>query len=209
MDFLKDKYNAAGIFFLFLGILVIIRNILIADYAAFFWYCDFVTFLFALGFFLKDMQLVKGLVNIGLFTQLVTLFCLTCAALFGWDLLGSSAQMNYSKFHIAISFIIHTFSTNIALLLTYKIKPTSKSLMYSAACLIVMLITSIAFTPPEINVNFVFYSTYLNNSSFLRFAAPYYTYLWGFITFGFVVIPTHFFQHIVYRKTSKANLITG
>jgi hypothetical protein len=204
MNFFKDKYNAAGAFFLFLGILVIARNVLTAEYAAFFWYCDFVTFLFAAGFFLKDVQFVKGLVNIGLFSQLVTLFCLATAALFGWDLLGSSAQMGYSRFHIAISFIIHMFSTNIALMMTYRIKPAKKSLVYSAACLIVMLVTTLAFTPPATNVNFVFYNTYLSS---IGFTAPYYTYSWGILVFGLVVMPTHFFQQIVYRKTSKAHLI--
>jgi len=65
-----DFYFWGGVFFVLLQIVAIFRN-LYFDYVYFFWFCDFVPFVLAIAFFLKKDEVIKGIINIGLFPQLI------------------------------------------------------------------------------------------------------------------------------------------
>ncbi len=193
MDWLKNKYHVASIFFLLLGIIAVMKNIMIGDYQGFFWFCDFVPFLFAAGFLMEDKHYVKGLVNIGLVAQFIFIACLILNFL-GVRIIEFSG---WSPIEIAVSVLLHVCSANIALLLTYKIKPTKKTLAYSAALMLLMFALTLMFTSPEKNIN------YTNNTGFLKLSIPCYTYLWPVLFFGLIILPTQYLQNFLYNRATR------
>lgn len=190
---MERKYLATGIFFIFLELLVVIRNLGIKDYTAFFWFCDMAPLLLAAAFLLKNNQMVKGLVSIGLVPQLISSVSLFFAVFLGIDIVGFADILNYSIFYITIAFILHLFSLNVALVLAYRIKPKPQALIYSLVFLAIIFSLSLAFTPSGMNINYVY------NSSFLGFTPFYYTPLWFIFAFFMVVLPTYLIQKWMYN----------
>jgi hypothetical protein len=198
---LERKYLGAAIFFIVLQIIVILRDINIDNQSTFFWFCDFAPTILAFAFLMKDEQLVKGLINIGFIPQMLYFISLV-AAFLGVDILGfksllnyGDSVLNYGLFNIAVGFLMHAFSSNVALLLTYKTKPQTKSLMYSLIVLAGMFIVGLFFTSPIDNVNYVF------SSSALGFSIPFYTLLWIISSFVALVLPTHLIQYALYKQS--------
>jgi hypothetical protein len=192
---IKEKqYIYWGIFFILIQILAIIRNIY-SGYFSFFWYCDFTPGIFALLFFLKNNQAIKGLLNIGLFAQLGYAFILIFHLITGGTLFGFVFDFSGS-FYIGVTLLLH-LSTLVVLFATYKTKPEKNSLLYSFIFLILIYATVLIFTSPSRaiagNYDFIYYSKLL--SPYLQ----YYTELWILLAFTIVVLPTYFFQQFLYR----------
>ena len=194
---LKNKYFITITFFIILEILVIIRNFTAKDYISFFWLCDSFPILFGITFLLKKEQLIKGLINIGFIPQLISFFSLFSAVFLGINIVGFEDILNYNRFHITVSFLLHVFSVNMALLLTYKIKTKTKSLLYSFIILIVIFILTLTFTTSAENINYIY------NADFLGFTPPYYTFIWIVLTFLLIVLPTYLIQKGLYKLTVK------
>jgi len=187
-----------AVFFLCVQIIAIVRN-LSSDYFSFFWYCDFTPGLFALLFFLKSDQGVKGLLNIGLFGQLGYSIIFTYYLITGKTLLGF--VFTFEGIWIEVSTLLIHLSTLVVLVVQYKIKPNKKALWYSLIFLLLIYTAVLVFTNPDrsiaANYNFIYYSKYL--SPYI----PQYTALWIPIAFLFVVLPTYFFQKWLYKITQK------
>jgi|GEM_PF-6103534 hypothetical protein len=198
----KNKYLISVIFFLTLSLLVIVRNILGKNYSDFIWFCDFVPFLLLIGFLFKDEQFIKGLINIGLFSQIVSFILLFCAVFLGINILEFANILKYSGFHIFVSLVLHAFSVNVALLLTYKEKPTKKSLFYSLLVLLIMLIITVIFTSQSENINYVY------DLNFFNIVVPYHPFFWIALAFIIVVLPTYGIQLLIYSFTKKKTRIS-
>jgi hypothetical protein len=195
------KYFYYGIFFLFIEVLVIIRN-LAEGFNYFFWFCDFVPVLLALAFFLKDNDFVKGIINIGLIMQIGFMFDFMHILLFGYSFFSVNKEiLSLSYSLIALTFFIH-FSTIFAFLWTYKEKPSKKTLFYSFFILILIYISTLLFTLPADNVNFVFSEVSL--FSYFTINIPHYTLWWILIAFILLVIPAQFIQYLAYRYYKKS-----
>ena len=110
----------ASLFFLVLGMLAVIRNYLIDDNISFFWYCDFAPFLLSFAFFYRNDQLIKSLINIGLIAQLLSFISLFLL-FFGIPIGTFSDNLSYGTFYFIVTLLLHVFSLNVALFLTYKI----------------------------------------------------------------------------------------
>lgn len=189
----KNKYISAIVFFIFMQILVIIKNISVRDYSLFFWFCDFAPILFVIALMLRDDQLVKGIINIGLILQIFFSLSILAGVLFNINLFGFLGYIHsYTDFYIAVSLAIHLLSANIALLITYKTKTRIKSLLYSAAILIIMFILTLTFTNSYENINYVY------KIGFFGLAIPYSTPLWVLLSFLVIVVPTYFIQKMLY-----------
>ncbi|MDZ4231460.1 MAG: hypothetical protein U1C52_01575, partial [Patescibacteria group bacterium] len=182
-----------GVFFLLLQILVIVRN-LSTDYFSFFWYCDFAPALFALLFFWRNEQAVKGLISIGFFMQLAYTLIIIVKLIFDVTLFGFVINFPLEAVYVVPTLIIHS-GTMLALVTTYKTKPTKESLAYSLGFLVfiyalVLLFTDPATTPAG-NYNFIYFPQLFNDFSL-------YTEIWVGIAFVLVAIPTYLFQLFVW-----------
>ena len=194
----RKRYISFGILFLGLQVLAIVRN-LSSDYFSFFWYCDFTPVLFALFFFIRNNQAIKGLLNIGLLAQLGFVILFLIKLFFGVSLFGFDTDFPLNFYYITITIVLH-LSTLFVFILTYKIKPEKTSLIYSFVFLSLIYLTVIVFTSPSYvsstNYNYIYHADIFPN-------VPHYTQLWTVLAFTLVVLPTYFFQIYVYEFHRK------
>ena len=188
----NKRYIILGIFFLFIQLIAIIRNVA-SDYNNFFWFCDFVSLPLAIGFFLKKDNFIKSLINIGLIAQLIYIGAFVYTLISGYTLLNTIPEVR-TFFYSFSSIFIH-LSTIFALFFTYKIRPTIKTLFSSLMFLFGMYIIALIFTTPEQGINYV-----LSSKTLIPLVIPYYTELWVLLTFLLVVLPTQLIQYGLYRK---------
>ena len=196
-----DAYFWTAIFFTILSPMVIVNNFLYYNSYDFIWFCDVVVILFAVGFFVKNSQFIKGLINIGLITQFIFIVEFIIAIFFNISLSNTITKIltnNISS--ISISVATHLFSTNLAIFMTYGVKSKRSSLAYSFVVLVVLYFLTLTLTPPIENINYVFSSDFL-----FGIKIPFYIYLWPFIAFLFVVTPTYWFQNFVHRQLKSEN----
>ena len=82
--------------------------------------------------------------------------------------------------------------TTLALLFVYDIQIQPICLIYSGVLLGILFFVSLIFTNLKENIN------YVDNSEFLGFQIPYYRILWILLAFIFLVLPTYYFQYLLY-----------
>ena len=191
---MKKHYYYASVFAL-IQLIAIVRNYT-SDYFNFFWFCDFVPALFFLAFLAKDDEAVQGLVNIGLFPQIIYLVLLVYSAFAGLAPPGMSHQIG--PWYVASSLVIH-LSTLLALFATRKIKPSRKTLIYSLGALCLIYIVTLLKTSPQDSVNYVYQPGTLN----LPFLIPDYTFFWIPIVFIICVLPTQLLQRLIYQQSKN------
>ena len=187
---IKFSYKKLALFFLFLQLVIVIRNIY-SSYSYFFWVCDFAPFIFFIGFLFKKEQLVKGLISIALIPQfifLVGFISKTILYLFGYGI------FDYSYFYIIITIFFH-FASLFAISLSYGINIKRESLFYSFFLLIVIFFVTISFTSEQENINYIFEFYFLNY--------PILPFLWVPLNFLIVVVPSYCLQKIIYRNSDK------
>lgn len=188
----NKKYFILGILFIFIQIIAVVRNIA-SDYYNFFWFCDFVSLPLAIGFLLKKDNLIKSLINIGLAPQLIYIGAYIYQLFSGIPLLDTLPRS--TDFFYATSSIFIHLSTIIALIFTYKVKPTINMLFSSLMFLFGMYIVALFFTTQEQGINYI-----LSSRTLIPLVIPYYTELWALLAFLVVVLPTQFIQHLIYKK---------
>ncbi len=195
----RKGYFYAGLFFLLMCIFVIIRDLVYYNIYNFIWFCDIGLLLFSAAFFSRNVQFVKGLINIGLIAQFIFILEIVLYVLFGVSLSNlPAAIMSTGPINITISIIIHLLSTNLALLLTYKIKTMRISLLYSSLVLLLLFILTVSLTPAYENINYVFSSSFMFGLS-----VPYYKLLWPFLAFLAPVLPTYWLQRYLYSMSNR------
>ena len=151
----EKRFLYWAIFFTILQILVIIRNSWV-DYLTFFWFCDFAPIFFALFFFLKNKQAIKGIINIGLIPQSAYLLGVIVFIAKNTQKIGLSApNVEHNILYILITILIH-LSSILAIYATIEIKTTKKSLIYSLVFTIIIYIVTLLFTPPNDYINYVY-----------------------------------------------------
>ena len=180
-------------YFLLLGASVLIRNINFKKYHDFFWFCDLAPFLFALGFFLDNMQFVKAVVSVGLIGQIFAFFNVIPMRIVEWN----KNKINHKQFYILTDILIH-LTTIIVFLLTINIAPNEDSLKYSLLILLFMFTSSLLFTPKKENVNTIYFFEINTSHGSKRFRLPFHTYLW--IVYAFLqTLLSFFLQYLAYN----------
>jgi hypothetical protein len=191
----RDFYFLAGILFVLLQVVAVVRNVLI-DYIYFFWLCDFILVLYAIGFFLNDEQFIKGVINLGLIPQTIYFVSVLILVLFRVSFFeGVEFLLGVPPFIILLTLFFHA-STFFAFFFTYKIKPSKISLYYSLGCVLLVYLFVSLFSNPIDNPNYVFLF-----SNF--FGAERFSILWIPISFLFIVLPTQLFQYFVWKFFSR------
>lgn len=191
-----NKYFILGTFFLVLQILILIRNQILNDPILFFYYCDHIPLLFAIGFYSKNIQLIKAMISVGLILQGIYLIDLF-GGLFGHYLTGTTKYLGkYTLFPLIVSLTMH-ITTIIALIFTYKEKTNSKSLTYAFIYTTILYIATITLTPINYDMNCIFNACKI---TFLQFEN--YTNVWILLSFTLLTVPTYLFQKLL-NKLSK------
>lgn len=196
----KNKYLTISIWFLFLQIIIFIENYYVYEYNIILWFCDHAPLLFAIGFFFKNKDIIKSIINFGFLTQFIWIIDFIAKIFFNINALGITTYMFEGELgnFVIVPLLIHIFSTNLALIFTYKNKPTKKALIYSAIYIIIIYILTLSFTPLNENVNCIKEICGTNGYSF-----SFYTLFWPILVFITIVLPTHFIQYLLYKYNKK------
>jgi hypothetical protein len=193
---LEKKYKYLAIYFIILQILIIYRNYILDDLILIFYFCNHIAILLAFGFFTKNFQLIKGLINIGLIPQLIYAIEFFSEIIFKTNLISSTGDLHtYSTITFIITLFIHFTTLFIAFYFVKNIKITKQSLIYSFSYILILYFTTILFTPIEYDLNCVYNACEI---SFLQFNN--FIYLWIPITILFTIIPTYYIQKIIFNK---------
>jgi len=196
----KNKYNVLGFWFLFLQFLVFFENYVVYKYNIFYWFCDHVPLVLSFAFFSKNKSLLKAMINFGFLVQFVWIADFLSKVIFDKSSLGVTDYMFTANlgFLVLIPLVIHSLSINIAFLHTYKIKPTTKVLIYSAIYIMLIYVLSLTYTPIERNVNCIHEICGLNEYTFSS-----YTYFWPLLVFVIIILPTQGIQWVVYKWSRR------
>ena len=196
----KNKYYLAGTFFLILQIGLIYKYTFLLPFSNILWFCSHTPIIFAIAFFTKKTNIIKTLISVGLIPQIIWIIDYLGKLTLGIFIFGATDYMfiEMPPISYTISVFEHFLSTILALALTYKIKPQKKSLIYAFIYLLVILILSISLTTEDYNYNLTRHILIGEEFTF-----PGYTYAWIFLAMAIVVIPTHYFQVLLYNLTRK------
>jgi len=183
----------------FVALVVIFARVMADLPALLFWFCNFVPLVLVVAFIWGDEQIIKGLINIGFFPQLLgTIFLLT-AIFFRYDPFDFVASLSYNFLYPLSLLLVHLVPINLALFETYKIKPKVSSLVYSFITLLFLFFLTLFFTAPEYNINFIYGFNPLGIGMYNLWV----TLFWPTITFIVLVIPTYMLQLWLYNWNRK------
>lgn len=195
-----DKRYYFALFFLFLQVLAILRN-LFYGYNYFFWFCDFAPGLFAIAFLIGNKDIIKGIINFGLIPQIVFLSDFIYATNKGTSLFGTRVDLlQFTSFSVLSTILVH-LTTIFALILTLRIKPNKKAIIFSLILMFAVYFIALIFTPSSGDINYVYSTGNLLNS--FSFTVPNIVWIWPFFVFLFVILPTQAIQHALYRLFEK------
>jgi len=188
---LNDKTHIyIALFFIGLQILVMLRNYY-SDYMYFFWLCDFIPTVYAFSFVVKDVQLIKGLINISFIPQAVNVTTFISKTLIN---LIQNIPLEFTTFYTISTIIMH-LTTTYVLFLTFHLETKKESLYYSITSLTIIYAVMFLFTPIERNINYIFTLDRLGFNGFSFFWIP--------ICFIIMVLPTYFLQKRLYKESKE------
>ncbi len=194
----RKKYMVMGWFFLAIQIFIILGVYKIGNNSILYWFCNHTPIMFSLAFFFRKKEIIKSLINVGFIPQLIWTLDFTVRLTTGEVLLGiTNYVFEKNGFWVMLPILVHLFSTNMAIIVMHNENPTLKSLYYSLFYLVVLFLISILFTNPEANINCIYEVCGFD----ITFKG--YTYLWVFIAFSLIIIPTYFFQRLLYFYFNK------
>jgi len=179
-----------GLFFLSLGVLEVLKINKLKDYPALFWFCNISPFLLAVGFFTGSIQFIKGLINLGVIPQFISLVSLTLVVFFGVKIEVFRTIKKEGIISVIIAYMIHLFTIFIALLVTMPIPATKISLFYSVVVFSLLFVFSFLFTRKKDNVNFIY-----NLKEIGFYPSSYYKYIWLPGSMILLAIPTYLLQN--------------
>lgn len=196
----KNKYYVAGTFFLILQIGLLYKYLFLLDLSNLLWFCSHTPLIFAFAFFTKNTNIIKTLISIGLIPQLIWIIDYLGKIIFGIFIFGATDYMFISAPFISyiISIFEHFLSTILALIITYKIKPKKKTLLYAFIYLLAILILSLTLTTENYNYNLTRHILIGGEFTF-----PGYQYAWIFLAMILIVIPTYYLQLFIYKRSQK------
>lgn len=122
-----------------------------------FWYCNNAAFFYAIAFWQKNTEYIRGINLVGILPQLLWVFDLV-SPLFGLDL-SDTANYVYAEgltFSNNVSIILHTTMPFVALWYVYRARPTSRAIGYALLYIAGLYVTTLSGTGPGDNVNCVF-----------------------------------------------------
>ena len=197
----KDiSYYFIGVFFLMLQLVLVLINKNAQNYDIFYWFCNHVTLILGIAFIFRKIDIIKSMVNVGFLAQFFWTMDFFSKLVFDIYIFKFTDYVFEAMTGaiVAIPILIHIFSTNIAFYFTYEHKTKSKVLLYSFIYLAILYLVTILFTPNSSNINCVSHICGFKEYTFIG-----YNYLWVFIVFLVVIVPTHLIQWWAYILNKK------
>jgi hypothetical protein len=152
--YIKSKYFALGIYFLIIQIIIIYINKTSYELISLFWFCNNAPLFLSIAFFLRKIQVVKGIISVGFVAQIGWIIDFIGERIFSISIFGFTNYLSGLEGFVLVSTImIHLFSLTIAMFFTYSEKIQKESLIYSITYGIILVILTIQFTPLEYNIN--------------------------------------------------------
>lgn len=195
-----DRFFLLGLFFLFLQVLIFYSIIKIGNYELFLWFCDHSPLLFAIAFFMRNINIIKALINIGFLGQFLWLIDFLAKTIFDVYLFGITDYIFTGEIGLLnlIPILAHILSTFLALLFTFREKTKKNVLFISVIYLFALFILTLIFTSSVNNINCIYQVCVYNNLTF-----AFYTYFWPLIVFLVVIFPTYLIQRALSYKFAK------
>ena len=193
---LRSRLYNAAFFLIILLAGVIYSNLDIGRPDILIWFCNHTPLIFAIGLILNNKDLVKGIISVGLLPQLFWIVDFLGKLVFDVYVFDVTRYLfeDFTGISLLGSILTHLFSTIFVLLLVYRYKTKKIALAYSAVYLVLLFGFSLFLTPPEENINLI-YRIEIWDITF-----PGYTTIWSLMSFILVVLPTHYFQVLLYKK---------
>ncbi len=189
-------------FFILLQIAVIYSNIVQGRLDLFLWACDNAPIIFAIGFFLNNIDLIKGVINVVLIGQFLWVLDFLVKLVTGGYLSGVTQYffLNPLAESSITSLFLHVFSAFLALIFVYKYKPTKKALYYSAVYILLLFALTFSFALRGENINCI-----ERICGFPQLTFPGYSYVSPILAFIFAVLPAHGIQYLLYRLRLRSS----
>jgi hypothetical protein len=171
-------FNIFGTFFLVVQIIITSALIFNPETRVYLvWMCNNFSFFLAIACYLKKMQLVKGVSYVGLVAQLLWVFDFF-SPYFGVNLssIADYVMLDGFTYTNIVSVLVHVCIPVIVLLLSFRIRPEPRSLLYALPYVAFLFAITIAFTPVEQDVNCVFSACAAGDEPLLQL--PYHISLW-------------------------------
>ncbi|MFP4401966.1 MAG: hypothetical protein ACLFPL_01940 [Candidatus Nanoarchaeia archaeon] len=195
----NNMHVIAGLIFFCIQIFIFAINFQAEDKSFYYWFCNHIPILLSLAFFTKQYQIVKGLISVGLISQLLWIIDLSLGyfeiILFGFTSYVFELE---SLLSVVSILFIHVFSTLLALMFTIHIQPTRKSLYVSFIYLILLQIITLTLTPEFENINCVYEICGVESLT-----PPFFSLLWSILTFIVMIIPAFFIQIGIFKLYEK------
>ena len=197
MNYFKSKYFLLGTIFLFLQLFFVSTSTSFLFEDSLLWFCAHTPLLFAVGFYFKQYQVIKGLISVGFIGQIGWALDFI-ASIFGVEILGVTRYVyTLESTALMISTIAaHFFGTFLALYFTYKKRIKKKSLVVSVLYGLFVFFTTYILTEPSLNINCVFEPC--------GFGIPYsdfYTVMWPLIAFLVLILPGYYIQYWLHNMS--------
>jgi len=195
----ENKHIIIGTFFLILQVIAIIRNRF--DYENLFWFCNFAPILFAIFFYSKKMQAVKAVISITLIINLFFLADFFSSIFFNYGIFGQVQSYFKEGFLFITATLLMHLTGLIALSLTYKIKPKTKNLSYSALLIAFTYLMTIIFSPRNSYYNYIKGT----RPGYFHPNIPYIiiTVLWPILMFFIIATSGYYIQYLLYKISKK------
>ena len=154
----EHTHYITAVFFAIIQLLVMLAFVReITLWPLLFWYCNNVSFFYALAFYQRNLQLVKGLNYVGLLPQLLWVSDFL-SHLFGFDLSNTADYVFVQglTFSNEVTVFLHLTVPFVALAYTLTTRPRPYSLLYSLVYIIALYAATLAGTAPADDMNCVF-----------------------------------------------------
>jgi len=201
LNYLKTnkKFLFLSLFFFTLQFIIIYNNGL-NNKDLYFWFCNHTPFLLGIFFLFKKIDYIKSLINFGFLAQLVWAIDFLSKIILGVHIFNITNYIFTKNFTYLtfVSIITHLFTMNLTLLYTIKYETKKITLLYSFFYILLIYFLTLYFTSPYNNINWIY-----NIGNEKKYDFYLYTYLWPFLTFTFLILPTYFIQKYFYKNLKK------
>ena len=204
----KYKYSISGTYFILLQILIV-HYIFFAsnlENDIIFWMCNLFPILFAIGFFTKNITLIRSLINLILIVQILWVLDFFQILFFNYSFLGGITSYLFQNKNMVLPTIFIHSSSILALFLIYKEKVKKyDDLILSVILCLTLYTISLNFTNPANNINCSF--KVCKNCNFwiceILSTLPFYKFYSPFLHIILFAFPVHFFQKFLSKKNQN------
>jgi len=197
---LKEKYKIAGIYFLIIQLLIIIELFLFSgangsnEWIGILFFCYHGPLILSIGFFTKNIELVKTIISVLLIVQLLWIADFLLYGFVGFNFMGITKDIyGYGIIIYMIYVTVHLASSIVALMFTWNERNSPISLVYGMIYAFCIYLLVILLSNKHNDINCI----YNGCGTFITFV-PHFTLIWPILFFIFCIVPGYMIQVAIY-----------